>query len=339
MQIGAYFGDGASPIRLRFYGPILQSALRLCEIGGQGVKIERLVAGNWVDVSDDFVGVVEGAVEALARDLVFRPTCGRPVSNGLHRVTLNTGLERQPFDSRIKSRYTADLNSTSDDVDVAAFVHYFNITTVGGSANGLSGDIAGPGPTPGADGECTSDDIILFMSWYTGAALSTVPYPSCQDLLPPQLSFLADYASAGPVFGRDCQLTADDIIAFIQLFVNEGSVVPTNFIGCQTIQEYREGKERCEDAFGATGRAGQTAASGGTSGGEPAGDEPAGEQHPASPQPVPVAVPIIVQRLAEIDAAISAEANPQTQAALIAARALISAELAAPAPTGPTGDR
>jgi ELWxxDGT repeat protein len=61
-------------------------------------------------------------------------------------------------------------------------------------------DVAGPGPTVGADGELTADDIIQFISWFTAN------------------NPLADIASPGPVAGADGELTADDIILFITRF-------------------------------------------------------------------------------------------------------------------------
>jgi hypothetical protein len=62
-------------------------------------------------------------------------------------------------------------------------------------------DIAGPGPVAGADGEVTADDIIFFISAFTGSNLT-----------------VADIAGPGPVVGADGELTADDIILFITRF-------------------------------------------------------------------------------------------------------------------------
>jgi len=61
-------------------------------------------------------------------------------------------------------------------------------------------DIASPGPTVGADGELTADDIILFISWFTSGDAR------------------ADVAGPGPTVGADGELTADDIILFISRF-------------------------------------------------------------------------------------------------------------------------
>jgi hypothetical protein len=62
-------------------------------------------------------------------------------------------------------------------------------------------DIAGPGPTAGADGELTADDIILFINAFTANNLT-----------------IADIAGPGPSVGADGELTADDIILFITRF-------------------------------------------------------------------------------------------------------------------------
>jgi hypothetical protein len=61
-------------------------------------------------------------------------------------------------------------------------------------------DIAGPGPTVGADSEYTADDIILFINWFT----SNDPR--------------ADVAGPGPTPIVDNELTADDVIFFISAF-------------------------------------------------------------------------------------------------------------------------
>jgi hypothetical protein len=62
-------------------------------------------------------------------------------------------------------------------------------------------DIAGPGPTPGADGELTADDVILFINAFTASNLA-----------------IADIAGPGPSVGADGELTADDVILFITRF-------------------------------------------------------------------------------------------------------------------------
>ncbi len=62
-------------------------------------------------------------------------------------------------------------------------------------------DIAGPGPTAGADGELTADDVIFFISNFTSNTLA-----------------VADIAGPGPSPGADGELTADDIILFINRF-------------------------------------------------------------------------------------------------------------------------
>jgi uncharacterized repeat protein (TIGR01451 family) len=62
-------------------------------------------------------------------------------------------------------------------------------------------DIAGPGPSAGADGELTADDIIFFISNFTSNNL-----------------VVADIAGPGPTPGADGELTADDIILFINRF-------------------------------------------------------------------------------------------------------------------------
>jgi len=64
------------------------------------------------------------------------------------------------------------------------------------------GDIAGPGPSIGADGEYTADDIIQFINWFT----SNDPR--------------ADVAGPGPSPIVDNELTADDIIFFINAFTS-----------------------------------------------------------------------------------------------------------------------
>jgi hypothetical protein len=53
----------------------------------------------------------------------------------------------------------------------------------------------------GADGELTADDIIFFITAFTGGNLA-----------------VADIASPGPNAGADGELTADDIILFITRF-------------------------------------------------------------------------------------------------------------------------
>ncbi|MCE2925935.1 MAG: hypothetical protein LW822_10910 [Phycisphaeraceae bacterium] len=61
-------------------------------------------------------------------------------------------------------------------------------------------DIAGPGQSPGPDGQRTADDIILFLNWF----FSTSP--------------LADIASPGQTPGPDGNFTADDIIVYLNWF-------------------------------------------------------------------------------------------------------------------------
>jgi len=61
-------------------------------------------------------------------------------------------------------------------------------------------DIAGPGPSVGPDGELTADDVILYISWFSGGD--------------PQ----ADIAGPGPSVGADGEFTADDIILFVNRF-------------------------------------------------------------------------------------------------------------------------
>jgi hypothetical protein len=61
-------------------------------------------------------------------------------------------------------------------------------------------DIAGPGPTPGADGELTADDIIQFVGWFTTSDAR------------------ADIAGPGGEPLSDGEFTADDIILFINRF-------------------------------------------------------------------------------------------------------------------------
>jgi hypothetical protein len=62
------------------------------------------------------------------------------------------------------------------------------------------GDIAGPGPSVGFDGELTADDVIQFIAWFTAA------------------DDRADIASPGPSVGPDAEFTADDVILFISRF-------------------------------------------------------------------------------------------------------------------------
>ncbi len=63
-----------------------------------------------------------------------------------------------------------------------------------------SSDLAGPGLSPGHDGELTADDIILFISRFIAG------------------NVLSDIAGPGPSVGADGELTADDIILFISRF-------------------------------------------------------------------------------------------------------------------------
>ncbi len=62
-------------------------------------------------------------------------------------------------------------------------------------------DIASAGPVAGFDGELTSDDIIFFITAFTGGNLA-----------------VADIAGPGPSVGADGELTSDDIILFITRF-------------------------------------------------------------------------------------------------------------------------
>ena len=82
----------------------------------------------------------------------------------------------------------------------AAPGNQFVTVLTGPTACGPS-DIAGPGPSAGADGELTADDIIFFIGAFTGNDLA-----------------VADIASPGPVAGADGELTADDVILFINRF-------------------------------------------------------------------------------------------------------------------------
>ena len=71
----------------------------------------------------------------------------------------------------------------------------------GGPAPCGPSDIASAGPVAGFDGELTSDDIIFFITAFTGGNLA-----------------VADIAGPGPSVGADGELTADDIILFINRF-------------------------------------------------------------------------------------------------------------------------
>jgi hypothetical protein len=62
------------------------------------------------------------------------------------------------------------------------------------------GDVAGPGQVPQPDNELTADDIIVFISWFTG-----------RD---PR----ADIAGGGLFGGGDGEFTADDVVLFVQRF-------------------------------------------------------------------------------------------------------------------------
>jgi hypothetical protein len=75
-----------------------------------------------------------------------------------------------------------------------------NVRTNMPLACGLS-DIAGPGPSEGADGELTADDIIFFIAGFTGGIFTR-----------------SDIAAPGPTPGADGELTADDVILFITRF-------------------------------------------------------------------------------------------------------------------------
>jgi len=71
----------------------------------------------------------------------------------------------------------------------------------GGPAPCGPSDIASAGPVAGFDGELTADDIIFFITAFTGGNLA-----------------VADIAGPGPSVGADGELTADDIILFINRF-------------------------------------------------------------------------------------------------------------------------
>jgi hypothetical protein len=62
-------------------------------------------------------------------------------------------------------------------------------------------DVAGPGQQPGADGELTADDVIVFISWFVAADAR------------------ADVSGPGQQPGADGEFTADDVIVFISRFV------------------------------------------------------------------------------------------------------------------------
>ncbi len=64
----------------------------------------------------------------------------------------------------------------------------------------IRADIAGPGQSPGPDGQRTADDIIVYLNWF----FSTYP--------------LADIASPGQTPGPDGNFTADDIIVYLNWF-------------------------------------------------------------------------------------------------------------------------
>jgi hypothetical protein len=62
-------------------------------------------------------------------------------------------------------------------------------------------DVAGLGGTPGADGQLTADDVVVFIAAYFAGNTS-----------------VADVAVLGGAVGHDGQLTADDIVAFLGAF-------------------------------------------------------------------------------------------------------------------------
>jgi len=113
-------------------------------------------------------------------------------NNGLHRVyNLLTNLWEAPIVSSYPARTTTNTAfGLIDPTGGGAWV----------SRGCVQSDIASPGPAVGPDGELTADDVILFISWFSGD------------------DFRADIASPGPAAGGDGEFTADDIILFINRF-------------------------------------------------------------------------------------------------------------------------
>jgi hypothetical protein len=309
------------PISLRFYGPIsILPAGGLRYYTGQGIKVERYNGANpvtndpadWQDVTQYFAARVARVQHAtgsqvaltadntLSRDLEIRPVCGMGLPElGLYRVLPYSDCTN----ARIVSDFTGDLSTTSDDVRVLPFAHYFRFV------NGPCGnaDVAGAGQTIGADGFLTSDDIIVFIGWFFAGDLR------------------ADVAGSGQIIGSDGILTADDIIVFVNWFFQGcGKDAATIDLNCETLAE--------ESPCGSMMMMSPAAAPSTTA-------SLMESTTSASNSTVSTPAGLSAQRLAQLDVLIAAEADPARRAVLQAARAVMLQGGGTSTPAGVTNDR
>jgi aminopeptidase N len=134
------------------------------------------------------------SLDGASRTLTFTPAS--PLRAGAYGLTLADSATSQS--AVALDGETNQALPSGDGRPGGAFFAAFTLTGCGAS------DVAGPGQTPGADGELTADDIITFVNWFFAAD--------------PR----ADVAGSGQTLNPDGQFTADDLIVFINRF----------FVGC-----------------------------------------------------------------------------------------------------------
>jgi hypothetical protein len=151
-------------------------------------------------------------------------------------------------------------------------------------------DIAGANQSPEGDGQLTADDIIVFLNWYFGNDLR------------------ADIAGANQSSTPDGQLTADDIIVFLNFY----------FAGCAN----PDGPRACGEGEVEPPKCSKD---GGFEDGK-GGEQPSGQRMASMAQPSGAGDGAsAAQRIANMQAMIAAEADPQRKAMLEAALAILQA--------------
>jgi GH15 family glucan-1,4-alpha-glucosidase len=171
---------------------------------GNTLRIRPRLPGAWSTMTFNNLRVGAGRVNVTvakdARGATHTMTTTTPGSMGFDTV-VRIPSGRTPC--------TVTLNGVSvtpASVDTVIGAVRVSGTLPGGQASVLRvelfslADIAGPGPSDGADGELTADDVILFISRFTASDAR------------------ADIAGPGPTLGADGEFTADDIILFINRF-------------------------------------------------------------------------------------------------------------------------
>ena len=170
-----------------------------------GDTILAIFAPNGAMIDDDNAAVGDYAALTFGADIPIRqldndsPLDGRDgvLPTGLYYIGVGSypGLNLPSLFNQAFVVTTSQRNA--EDTGLVRLTINAGITTSCGAS-----DIAGNGQTDGADGELTSDDLIVFVNRFVTRDARS------------------DVASSGQIRGADGEWTADDIIIFINDFVN-----------------------------------------------------------------------------------------------------------------------